>query len=86
MEISATRQSINDYLRQEPQFSGDIEKTNNGFQITINKHTYNNPRPGRNNEEIETHSRTISHQAFKNLTQGRLHEIIEELLEHFDRN
>lgn len=86
MDISEVKQFINDYLRQKPHYSGDIEETNNGFHITINKHTYSKPRPERNNEEIELHFQTITHQNLVNLTPKRLQEIIEALMDEFSKN
>jgi len=86
MDIKAARQSINDYLGKEPQYSGDIEETNNGFQITISKHTHIKSRPGRESEEIEIHPQTISRQAFENLTLRNLNKIIEELMAKFNQN
>ncbi|KTC94066.1 hypothetical protein [Legionella erythra] len=86
MDINEARQSMDDYLRQKPHYSGEIEKSNNGFQITLFKHSYSKPLPIRNNEEVEIRVRTIPNQVFRCLTRERLHEIIEKLMNTFIQN
>lgn len=47
------------HLRQTPHYSGDMEKVNNGFKITISKRPYGKPPLGQNND-IQIRTQTIT--------------------------
>lgn len=86
MEINDARQSICDYFGENSIYSGELQEINNDYQIIIIKRSYNEPRQGRYNEEIQIKTQTITRQNFERLTVERLKAALKEIVDEFNQN
>lgn len=66
MDINEARQTIDDYLRQNPLYSGGIEETSNGFVIIIIKNSVSKPRRGREIEDKKINAELLIGKFLKN--------------------